>query len=331
MKLIKYLAFAMFLAAPFVACSDDDDEPSTPDVVSVTLDKEDITLAPNGNTTITATTDPADVAIEWTSSNEEIAIVANGKVIAIAEGTAIVTATAGDKSSICLVTVKAADVENDNDDNDDNNTATDPVPSTDCLNGSEYYIFQMDGITYEKIANKVVADFRVDEANKFLYIWENTYAAGDATGKNYFGEAEGWVSFNVGTVGWSGAAYNCTDVTTLNTLAAIQANPQDYYFHIAVKSTSPGSHLFFLDGFGGTKAGFAIGGDFVDNGITYKSKGDFTRDGEWNKFEINMKDAMDAGLVYSNAFTDAINVLGILSGGASGTNIQFDAAFIYKK
>lgn len=329
MKLLKYFAYAMLFAAPFVACSDDDDDASAPAVASITLDKDELTLAPTENATLVATTDPADVAVEWESSNEEIAVVTNGKVIALAEGTAIITAKVAEKSAICVVTVKTTTGNEDPEPSPAPSPA--PTPSTESLNGSEYFIFQLDGISSEKIASKIVADFRVDEVSKFLYIWENTYAAGDATGKNFYGEAEGWVSLNVGSVGWSGFAYNCSDLEALNKLAAIQANPQDYYFHIAVKSTSPASHLLFLDGFGGTSAKIAIGGDFTDNGVVYKSKADFTRDGEWNEIEICMKDAMDAGLIYSNAFTEGINILGALSGGVAGTNLQFDAAFIYKK
>lgn len=328
MKLIKLLAFAMLVTAPFVACSDDDDKETTPVANSITLDKTELALAPNENGTLTAVTDPADFAVEWTSSNEDVAVVTNGTVIALAEGTAVITAKAAEKSAICVVTVKAKTTD------DNENQEPDPspvVPSSESLNGSEYYVFQLDGISSEKIADKIVADFRVDDATRFLYIWENTYAAGDATGKNFYGEAEGWVSLNVTTVGWSGFAYNCADLEALNKLAAIQANPQDYYLHIGIKSTSPAAHLFFLDGAGGTSAKFAIGGNFVDNGTTYTNKADFTRDGEWNEIEICMKDAMDAGLVYSDAFTAGINTFGALSGGVGGTNLQLDAVFIYKK
>ena len=46
--------------------------------------------------------------VTWSSSDEAIAIVADGVVTAVAEGTATITAEAGGKSATCEVTVTAA-------------------------------------------------------------------------------------------------------------------------------------------------------------------------------------------------------------------------------
>jgi hypothetical protein len=57
--------------------------------------------------------DAADKSVEWTSSNPEVATVANGVVSAVAAGEATITATAKDesgKSGSCAVTVTAAEV-----------------------------------------------------------------------------------------------------------------------------------------------------------------------------------------------------------------------------
>ena len=55
---------------------------------------------------LTATVDPAGTAVTWSSDKEEIATVdANGMVTAVAMGTAIITAKAGDKTATCEVTV----------------------------------------------------------------------------------------------------------------------------------------------------------------------------------------------------------------------------------
>lgn len=48
--------------------------------------------------------------IVWTSSDEKVAAVANGVVTFVGEGTAEITATAGEASAVCKVTVKAATV-----------------------------------------------------------------------------------------------------------------------------------------------------------------------------------------------------------------------------
>ena len=55
---------------------------------------------------LTATVDPAGTAVTWSSDKEEVATVdANGLVTAVAMGTAIITAKAGDKTATCKVTV----------------------------------------------------------------------------------------------------------------------------------------------------------------------------------------------------------------------------------
>ena len=79
-------------------------------VESITLNKEVMELDLNGTTTETliATVLPADATdptVTWESDKPEIATVDGGKVTAVAEGVAKITATAGDKSASCVVTV----------------------------------------------------------------------------------------------------------------------------------------------------------------------------------------------------------------------------------
>ena len=82
-------------------------------VESVTLGKTELALVVNeADVTLTATVKPDDATdktVTWTSSNPAVATVdANGKVHAVAAGTATITAQAGDKTATCVVTVTAA-------------------------------------------------------------------------------------------------------------------------------------------------------------------------------------------------------------------------------
>ncbi|MBQ7330216.1 MAG: Ig-like domain-containing protein [Oscillospiraceae bacterium] len=56
---------------------------------------------------LTAAVTPADStdSVSWTSSNEEVATVNNGKIVGLKAGTATITATAGNVSDTCVVTV----------------------------------------------------------------------------------------------------------------------------------------------------------------------------------------------------------------------------------
>ena len=79
---------------------------STENIDSVTLNKESLSLKIGESETLTATSN-GDVT--WTSSNPNVASVNNGKVIAISEGEALITATSGKANAICRVKVLPLD------------------------------------------------------------------------------------------------------------------------------------------------------------------------------------------------------------------------------
>ena len=77
-------------------------------VESITLNKTETTIEIGKTETLTATVNPEDAddpTVTWTSSNWAVASVVEGVVTAIAEGTAVITAQAGDQTATCTVTV----------------------------------------------------------------------------------------------------------------------------------------------------------------------------------------------------------------------------------
>ena len=83
------------------------EEPTVP-VNSITLSRTEFTLQANEPYPITATTDPADVAVKWSSSDTSVAIVdEEGTVTNVNSGDSLlkvtITATAGDKTAECIV------------------------------------------------------------------------------------------------------------------------------------------------------------------------------------------------------------------------------------
>lgn len=83
----------------------------TVEVESITLNTSELSLAPGASETLSATVLPenaTDKTVTWSTSNAEIATVTDGKVTAVKEGEAIITAKAGEKEATCKVTVKAA-------------------------------------------------------------------------------------------------------------------------------------------------------------------------------------------------------------------------------
>jgi len=79
--------------------SDTDTTVNPVKVASIALDKAKAELKTGESTTLAATVSPSnadDKSVKWTSSNEAVATVSNGKVTAVAEGTAVITATTND-------------------------------------------------------------------------------------------------------------------------------------------------------------------------------------------------------------------------------------------
>ena len=85
-------------------------------VESIMLNATTLTLAPGVTGKLTATVNPDnanDKSVKWSSSDTSVAMVgSDGTVLAIKKGTAAITAQAGDKTAICVITVNETAVVN---------------------------------------------------------------------------------------------------------------------------------------------------------------------------------------------------------------------------
>ena len=94
--------------APATPDDEGDDISQEPDVPQepagpLALDRDSMTIPAGETALLTATGGTGDVT--WTSSNENIATVANGSVTGVAGGTVTITAAAGEETVTCSVTV----------------------------------------------------------------------------------------------------------------------------------------------------------------------------------------------------------------------------------
>ncbi len=109
-------------------------------VTSVSLNKESTSLTVGGTEALTAKVSPTDAtnkSVSWSSSNTDVATVdSNGKVTAIAAGTATITVTTadGNKTATCTVTVTKAENETETKKStvsyDTKNTSAPPMASS---------------------------------------------------------------------------------------------------------------------------------------------------------------------------------------------------------
>ena len=92
------------------ACTEETNSGRTNEVfaTAIALNKAEVTIEKGSTVDLTVSTTPvnvADLKIEWSSSNPSVASVDNGKVTAVAAGTAEILAKSGDLTAKCAITV----------------------------------------------------------------------------------------------------------------------------------------------------------------------------------------------------------------------------------
>ena len=197
------------------------------------------------------------------------------------------------------------------------------------LQGSEYVTIALDEYSTAAIQNKIKASYQVDDTNVFLYVWNNTYNGGTPSGLNFYGEAAGWSSLVVGSEGWSGCGWCVVNPASVPAFVESAADFANWKFHIGYKGQANKAHIVILYWNGGEYK-FAIGqGSLDDNGATYTAiaptSGEF-QPNVWNEYEVSLA---VTGLDFTK--TSSGNIAAILSGGATGTTLDVDAIFFYKK
>ena len=310
MKANKFFAIALaaLTMVGFNSCKDKEKE-----VEALTLTPTSLTLKVGETGTITA-----NITVEtWASNNEAVATVDKGVVTAVAEGNAIISATANGTTKTCVVLVEKAGQQGG-----DEKT----------IEAKRIWPVILDGVTAEKYASLIAGDFRPNDVDNNLYIWAagETYSAGEGTGKNFFGNTEGYMALTVAAPqGWSGGGFNVANaesVAAAKTLqAAIAAEPDKYFLHLAIKATNAGNHQFYV--FNNAEGrSFNIGTAAIEKGAVI---GDFPRDGEWYEFDVPM--AQFATAIAGETIGNDLNILCFLSGNTVGAQLNLDAVYFYEK
>ena len=109
-RLFKAAVSAVLMVSLLAACGPEPETPTdtTVAVSSVSVSPATLSLEAGGTAKLTAKVSPSNATnqtVTWSSSDQSVATVSNGSVIGVAEGTVTITATVGDKSATCSVTV----------------------------------------------------------------------------------------------------------------------------------------------------------------------------------------------------------------------------------
>ena len=207
-----------------------------------------------------------------------------------------------------------------------------PEVSTTGINGSKFWPIQVDQRIVTKNTRKRVADFRPNNEGRFCYVWDGTYIINEnPIGSNFHGNNDSYLALLVGYSDWAGCGYTLTatdpdksweDAEALR--ADIVANPNDYYLHMAIKSTDEASHCFYIFGSEATK--FVIGSTSVYDAPIYEN---FARNGNWTEFDIPM--SRFATALSTITCAPGVNIFAALSENIAGAQLNLDAVYFYKK
>ncbi len=99
---------AICLLVSLTACGQEESQATEPIACSLTLDQTELTMAEDTEAVLTATVQP-ESAVKWSSSDDSVLSVSGGKLLAKKPGNATVTASVGDTTAACQVTVTAGD------------------------------------------------------------------------------------------------------------------------------------------------------------------------------------------------------------------------------
>lgn len=191
-----------------------------------------------------------------------------------------------------------------------------------------------DVITGLTSAAQKVNDWRVNDVDRFLYVWDGTFTGGDGSypGVGYSDmQFDGYSSLNVANVGWSGAGFFFAEASGTNT----QHWTENTKFHIATRTaaTAPASVAFVIcdgDAAGSSPAKVALGDAFNDGGAIYPSIGPKISD-DWVGVDISFADLKKLYPTFSfvNVANWSGNIVSILGGGVEGQNISIDCMYFH--
>ncbi|MDE6463297.1 MAG: T9SS type A sorting domain-containing protein [Muribaculaceae bacterium] len=211
---------------------------------------------------------------------------------------------------------------------------TETVLNAGKVSSMQYIALDEASVNAFKAQGATVEFFGPDGATQNLWVWSDTFQAGDSSFPGVGMHFEGYASFVVGSAGWSGAGYNINadgagNTTTWN---------DDTRFHIAYMSPSaPCSSvaLIIADGeedCGSAPAKVALGTAYVDNGAVYPAVAPAPND-DWQGLDISFANLKKLWPTFNPKAITAWkgNILAFLAGGVTGQTLALDAIYYYNQ
>ena len=264
---------------------------------------------------------------DWSSSNPMVAAVRNGIITPLSAGDAIITCSYGEQNRILYVAVNEGPWVN---------------PRLELLNGSDYYIFQMDETTFNELdqAGKVTSDMRIngvfegevlvpEDATRVNYVWNPAAEEADApqVGLNSFGKAEGWFSIAAASPTPDGCWGNICGGLGIATetdleVGKLQNLTPDHVLVVVLKgSYTPMESLEI-------SMTPPVGGDQVQLFKVTDATGEYN-DGDWEVFTLTYPDLIYMGIDLSQPITTDFWYPWAYVANGAGNRVDVDCVFFY--
>jgi uncharacterized protein YjdB/beta-glucanase (GH16 family) len=285
--------------------------------LSLSLDRQEVSIKVQGAAKLTATTTPAIKIheVKWKSLNPEIAtVVSGGFVSGLSAGDATIVATLGNLEKRCVVHV----------------TGEEKVNSR---YGSHYQTIFVDETTATYLDDRLERDLRPGTGICDLNNWvgKMDFLPSEEQGVNSYGLEKKWLWMRTkqGET-WSGGAFHMKPVGNGIDMRHIARARSEYSLHIALRSTKPlSSYTFQLANGHGDTARFVVGNQLGEGGLLPVY--DFARDGQWHEMDIHLDTSLfDDFFEEVIAASIPVDLFGFILSGA-GNELGMDAIFFYKR
>ena len=264
---------------------------------------------------------------DWSSSNPMVAAVRNGIITPLSAGDAIITCSYGEQNRILYVAVNEGPWVN---------------PRLELLNGSDYYIFQMDETTFNELdqAGKVTSDMRIngvfegevlvpEDATRVNYVWNPAAEEADApqVGLNSFGLPESWFSIAAASPTPDGCWGNICGGLGIATetdleVGKLQNLTPDHVLVVVLKgSYTPMESLEI-------SMTPPVGGDQVQLFKVTDATGEYN-DGDWEVFTLTYPDLIYMGIDLSQPITTDFWYPWAYVANGAGNRVDVDCVFFY--
>lgn len=178
MKTVKFLLMAL-VATAFVGCDDSDDSTSKIqlDTPAPTVDESTITTT-SATVTWSAISNAASYEVQLDGATVQTVTSPSVSLSSLTAGTSYtvgVRAIPGDTEAYEASKVGTCSFTTSDESGEGGGEGGE---GTSSLSGSNLYLISLDTETYETIKDKVVADFRPNEVDCFLYDWAGGFTGG---------------------------------------------------------------------------------------------------------------------------------------------------------